>query len=371
MKKALLGVILLLAGALAGCASTGPVVSVIAIWTGEEGARFQRILDAFTAKTGIMVDYQGTRAVDQVLASDVAKGTPPDIAILSRPNDLARYQRAGDLQPLDEVTGPAREAADHQPWQRKDEGNRLYTVGVKTDKKSRIWYRSPRPPQPVPRTWGELTSLGGARWCLGVSSLSTTGWPGTDWVEDILLHQNDPGVYQQWVAGTLPWESEPVRRAWQTWGSAVIGSSPGITALLTDFSDATRQDCGLVRPAAAPRPGFVELPFPELVPGGPKVSEVAGDSAGRFTTKPAARDLIRYLATEGQRIDPPDLFVSGSSCFSAADLMPPAMTTAFYRSALEYLADPASLDTLLTRLDKVRVGIGHEEWLTVGCGSAR
>jgi len=369
------GIILLLAAVLTGCASGARHVSVIAIWTGAEGQNFQNILDRFRAETGIIVDYQGTRAVDQVLASDVEKGTPPDVAILSRPNDLAQYLRSGALKPLDEVTGPARDAADRQPWQQKDDQGRLYTITVKADLKTRIWYRSPRPPAVLPQTWADLTALGrdtvgGPPWCLGMGSLSTTGWPGADWVEDILLHQSGPDAYRSWAAGTLAWQSPEVRRAWQTWGSIVIGQIDGgdIAALLTDFGDATAQNCALVHQAATPGPGFVELPFPSFTPGAPKVSVVAGDSAARFTTNPAAEELMRYLAEEGQQINPPGLLTSPGLCFSAADLMPTPMADAFYRSALEYLADPGKLDTVLARLDDIRSSIARDEWLTVPCG---
>lgn len=373
--KVFFGVLLLLGSVVTACATAPGSVSVIAIWTGEEGRNFQRILAGFTAKTGIEVHYQGTRAVDQVLASDVEKGSPPDVAILSRPNNLDRYLRTGDLMPLAEVTGPARAAADRQPWQRKDAQNRLYTITVKADLKSSFWYRSDRAPETPPQTWDALTALargnpGLAPFCLGVGSLSTTGWPGTDWIEDILLHQAGPGTYQRWTAGGLPWTSAEVRSAWQTWGSIVLGRVQGgnAAALLTDFGDATKQNCAVVHQAASPGPGFVRLPVPNFSPDAAPVFEVAGDSAARFTDNPAAVELILYLADQGQQIDPPELLSLGKLCFSAADLMPTAMANAFYRSVLEYLADPGKLDTLLARLDNVRTSASPDEWLTVPCG---
>ena len=44
------------------------------------------------------------------------------------------------------------------------------------------------------------------------------------------------------------------------------------------------------------------------------------------------------------------------------------MTNAFYRAVLEYLADPAKLDDLLTRLDDVRASLDPAQWLPVSCG---
>src|SRR5690606_19846838 len=78
----LLLVPVLLAG-LAACSALGGggTVSVLATWTGGERTAFERVLNAFTAKTGIAVEYQGSRALNQVLLSRVQRGEPPDIAV--------------------------------------------------------------------------------------------------------------------------------------------------------------------------------------------------------------------------------------------------------------------------------------------------
>ena len=36
-------------------------------------------------------------------------------------------------------------------------------------------------------------------WCAGFDSDAATGWPGTDWIEDLVLRQSGPEVYDQWV----------------------------------------------------------------------------------------------------------------------------------------------------------------------------
>ncbi|WP_447007891.1 hypothetical protein ACRAKI_16065 [Saccharothrix isguenensis] len=58
----------------------------------------------------------------------------------------------------------------------------------------------------------------------------------------------------------------------------------------------------------------------------------------------------------------------GTFCFDASGLMPGVMRTAFYRAALEYVNDPARLDTVLAQLDTVRTNIGRDEWLDFPCG---
>ena len=35
-------------------------------------------------------------------------------------------------------------------------------------------------------------------WCVGIESGAASGWPGTDWIEDIVLRQAGPDSYNQW-----------------------------------------------------------------------------------------------------------------------------------------------------------------------------
>src|SRR5690349_21382391 len=101
---ALAAVTVLLAGSGAcGVGGDGAGVTVLASWTGGEATAFRKVLDRFTAKTGIRVDFQGTRALNQVLTAEVQKGTPPDIAVLPSPGDLASYVRRAAVRPLDDV----------------------------------------------------------------------------------------------------------------------------------------------------------------------------------------------------------------------------------------------------------------------------
>ncbi|NIH83243.1 ABC transporter substrate-binding protein [Amycolatopsis granulosa] len=417
--RTLAGVLLLVAACLTGC-GTGDgtrTITVLASWTGGEGAAFEQVLAGFTAQTGIRVRYQGTRAVSQVLASDVQNGNPPDVAVVPNPGELVTYVRAHNVYPLDDVLGAAAAEAYGPQWLQLQTAGQahLYGIAVKVDLKSIVWFDPARHGLPRPGTWDEFTAATGtAPWCLGLSAPPVSGWPGTDWVEDVLLHQAGPEVYRRWAAGQLPWTAPEVRRAWRTWGTmmaATVGDNPG-RVLLTYFGDAGKgmltdpQTCafehnGSFMLARYPDGGRA-LDFVAVPPAGPDVApgtyEVSADLAGMFTDTPASRALIRYLATPAaQEIWPRvtggsafsatrgvDLGVydgnpagrkiagtlrsGGTLCFDASDLMPAAMTSAFYRAALEFLADPGRLDTLLEQLDRIRLGVSPQEWLSVPCG---
>jgi alpha-glucoside transport system substrate-binding protein len=72
----------------------------------------------------------------------------------------------------------------------------------------------------VPTTMEELVALsdqivadGGTPWCIGLGSGDASGWPATDWVEDIMLRTQSPETYDAWVTNELPFDSPEVVNA--------------------------------------------------------------------------------------------------------------------------------------------------------------
>ncbi|WHT18509.1 extracellular solute-binding protein [Crossiella sp. CA-258035] len=375
----------------AGCTAprADAQVSLLASWTGPEEATFTEILNEFRKNTGIRVEYRGTRALGQVLKAEVAGGRPPDIAVLPGFGDLMPYIRQGQVRPVE--TAPA---ADNEQWRRLRQGGlaKQYAVPVKVDLKGLVFSRSPGPDRAE-----ELLAAGD--WCLGLESGATSGWPGTDWVENLLLQRAGSEVYQRWVAGDLPWTDERVRQAWTDFGR-VLGPRAA-AALFTDFWDAGRamfddppgcrreHQASFIatgyggRPAPVPEYGehFDFRPFPAF-PGAAQASPFSADLAARFTDNPAATRLLQHLAGHAwPQPGPPALAdrlrerLAGQDtlCFDGSDLMPVELRTMFYRAALEYVADRTKLDELLRRLEQVRRTLQDDQdrrysWVTVSCG---
>jgi alpha-glucoside transport system substrate-binding protein len=436
----LLVLVLAAAFALPGCG--GPAdpqtVTVLGTWTGNEQSGFEAMVRGFEQKYGIQVDYTGTRDSSAVLTSDLEDGNPPDLAVLSTPGQLSQLAAAGTLLPLDSALASAHLASEYGPgWLRlmQDTGpngvRHYYAIIVKAALKSVIWYD----PATLPArylavltsphlTWGQLMALsdtmargGTTPWCMGLEDSSSSGWPGTDWIEDILLHQSGPAAYDRWIAGTLPWTSPQVEDAWQIFGQ--IANTPGMVyggtraELLTNYGLAgqpmfdstpgcyldhegsfitafyTQDTLGSPgsggRSVAHPQPGtdFRFVPFPALTSAGQGAEEVAGDLLGMFRDTPAARELIAYLTSpQAQEAwikrpgsgaisvnnlvplrDYPDpvsralaqnLTHTSDVEFDASDSMPQVMENAFYTGILEYLDRPSQLGAILAGLDQVQ-----------------
>ncbi|MEO1823890.1 MAG: ABC transporter substrate-binding protein, partial [Candidatus Lambdaproteobacteria bacterium] len=120
--------------------------------------------------------------------------------------------------------------------------------------KSLVWY-SPENFEAggysVPNTMEELIALsdqivkdGGTPWCIGLGSGDATGWPATDWVEDLMLRTQPASVYDGWVTNDVKFNDPRVVAAIETFGKFAKNSKyvdGGMAAVgSTDFRDSPK-----------------------------------------------------------------------------------------------------------------------------------
>ena len=74
----------------------------------------------------------------------------------------------------------------------------------------------------VPRTWDDLIALtkqiadkDGTPWRIGIKADGATGWPATDWIEDIMLRTTSTDEYFQRAYGALPFTDPRVKHAFE------------------------------------------------------------------------------------------------------------------------------------------------------------
>jgi alpha-glucoside transport system substrate-binding protein len=393
---------------LAGCGVVGgapETVTVLGPWDpgGREGAAFRATLGTFTARTGIEVRYQGVRTVNAILRLSDLAGSAPDIAVLSSPAELARYARDGRLPRVRREAG-----VQDQQWLTLDDPARPYGVVLKTDLKSLVWYDpavgtvAAGPftswPDLVERSAQVRTRGGVTPWCLGVKSGAESGWPGTDWVEDILLHLSGTDAYVRWARGELAWTSDEVTGAWRAWRDLLNASGmipdASRTMLMTGWDEHPSTPCAMEHQGSFLRPdGWRFHPFPG------DGSAVSVDVAGLFHDRPAARRLLAFLASRdgqqewtgqagGKFFSPrsdldrtaayrgddlgraiADRLAGTARCLDASDFMPQAVGTAFSSAVLEFLSAPTeeSLGRILGRLEAVRQSVPRSDWLPNAC----
>ena len=100
---------------------------------------------------------------------------------------------------------------------------KFYAAPLGANVKSFVWY-SPKEFKEngytVPTTLGRAEALsdkiaanGKKPWCAGIESGDATGWPLTDWLEDAILRDAGPEVYDKWVKHEIPFNDPQIAGA--------------------------------------------------------------------------------------------------------------------------------------------------------------
>ena len=181
----------------------------------------------FEECTGAKVDYEGSREFETQLPVRLRAGNPPDIAYIPQPgllNTLVTTNK-GKVQPVAAAAVANVDKYYNPAW--KTYGTvdgTFYAVPVGANAKSFVWY-SPKmfkdKGYEIPTTWDELMTLtekiaadnpnGDIKpWCAGIESGEATGWPATDWLEDLMLRTTSPEDYDKWVDHSMPFNDPKV-----------------------------------------------------------------------------------------------------------------------------------------------------------------
>ncbi|MFD0021431.1 carbohydrate ABC transporter substrate-binding protein [Streptomyces sp. NPDC058382] len=389
-RALLLVLVLVLTAAGCGLSAPGgsdeePKVTILGPWTDDQERQFKEVLDGF----GIPYTYQGTAATREVLLAEVQAGNPPDIAILPGVGELVEY---ADEKRLKSLRGLYEPKEYGNPWQPRAEGidGELW-VPLKADLKSIVWYREDGGRLAPDRAPAPLDS-----WCIGMGDDGSSGWPGSDWIEDLILQGAGPGLYERWATGDLKWTDERVMNAWITWAGLLAQDREAAgRALMEDHRGPVGGHgllfgggCGLEHQGSFARAfygdrkdaaGFMDSA--PLLPGGSytlKAHEVSADFAALFGTSGAARGMIRRLASrDGQEdwgrkggVFSPNAAVPAKKgaverrissrlagqgvplCLDASDVMPAAVRDAFYEAVLLTVAHPD--EPVLDRLKDIQ-----------------
>jgi len=235
VERIAIGVVLatLAAGCSSGSGGDDTSVTVFGVWRGQEAEAFRAVLDQFEKETGISVRYTGSTSFITAIRERAAEGDPPDVAMFPQPGLLEDLASEGYVLPL-RTDVRSRAEANLLPAIAAigNTARGLDGVPYRLNVKSLVWY-SPSffeaNGYSVPTSWDELNALssqiaadGFTPWCLGIAAGDATGWPVTDWVEDIVLRQSGVDVYDRWVAGEIPFTDDAIGAAIESFGELVL-----------------------------------------------------------------------------------------------------------------------------------------------------
>lgn len=217
----------------------------------------------FESCTGATVKYEGSREFETQLPVRVKAGNAPDIAYVPQPGLLNTLvtNNPGKVIAVGDAAAKNVDQYYNEAWRTYGTvGDTLYAVPIGANAKSFVWYSPTQFKEKgyvVPTTWDELMTLtdkiaadtagqqGVKPWCAGFDSGTATGWPGTDWVEDMMLRTATPEDYDAWVQHKIPFNDAKVVAALDMAGSIlkndkyVNGGLGGVKDIATTpFTDA-------------------------------------------------------------------------------------------------------------------------------------
>jgi alpha-glucoside transport system substrate-binding protein len=401
-----------------GAASSGGAavgdVDVLGIWGSEELTKFEGMVDPWQKQNSSEVNFTGTRDITAVLATRVEGGNPPDIAIPAEIGLFKRFAAEGKLTPLSRCEGLEQKVKAEYPKDFVDlatVNGTLYGFFMKADTKATIWY-NPKvfnekgvKPLTEDSTFSDLMALsqklkdaGVTPWSMGVEAAAASGWPGGDWIQQILLNEAGPGVYSGLVEGQIRFSDPRVKDAWTKFGELVqtqgfvLGGPTAINA--TNFQQSTLPvfasppraamvylggfASGFIKDQysnAKPETDYDFFSFPGgAVTGGANIvyafnsdpgtcsllSYLAGADAqkrwvqaGGFTSVNKNVDLDAYPDAVAKK-QARQLLDAESFRLDLDDAIGGATQQAMFAAVTQFISDPSRLDTLLSNLDATR-----------------
>jgi alpha-glucoside transport system substrate-binding protein len=393
----------------------GTVVTMTGPFVDNDAVKFNNSVKAFEEKTGIDIQYEGSKEFEASISIRVDGGNPPDIADFPQPGLLEQFVKKGKVIDLNKVLDMDKVKANYIPsWldmatMKGPNGKIMAGIWGRVNGKSLVWYNKKAfdaAGYKVPSTWKELVDLenqimadGDTPWAIGIESGAATGWPATDWIEEFMLRTTSLENYDKWVTGELKFNSPVVRHAieemskiWFTKGMVYGGRSSIAT---TSFGDAPKVLFESPPKAWLHKQGnFITSFFPENLVAGvdydffylPSVDPqygrpvlVAGDIYAMFNDRPEVRMVMQYFATgasvenwvrAGGAISPhkdsklswysnevdrkvAEVIQNATSVrFDGSDLMPGSVGAgSFWKEITAYVSGTKTLDEALKAID--------------------
>ena len=381
----------------------------------QQETAFRADLKAFAATSGFTVKFTKAGSWDTEIKTRVAGGSPPDIGLFPQPGVMCDLSEQGKVLAFDDATVTTAKATLVPGFVESgtcDDG-KVYGLPSAVSVKSLLWYDQAAwkaTGEAFPETMDQLLSVtdtirdsGKTPWCIAAESGQATGWPITDWIEDLVLRTAGPEGYDKWVKGELKFTDPAVKEAFEyfqklafTEGNVLGGTKAIVSTNFQTGGNAlfrTPPGCYLFKQATfiAGAGGFPDDvlsaldtkvgvgAFPAKEAGNNPVL-VGGDLAAAFNNDKNTLALRNFIASKDngvevgkagyfsphktfdvalypsktlQTIAKDVLYSSSAARFDGSDLMPAKVGAGtFWTEPVKWLNGQEDLDTMLANIDK-------------------
>ncbi|PPF81267.1 sugar ABC transporter substrate-binding protein [Subtercola sp. Z020] len=239
--------------ALTGCSSSDPndpnasggsqaatvgtadgVVNITGTIVGDEATKLQQSWADWSKANNITINYTGDKDFEKNIGIKVQGNDLPDLAIFPQPGLLDDTIKSGKVQKATDSLTTLIKQNWSEDWANYGavDGTQ-YAAPLMASVKGYIWYSPAKFKEwgvEVPKTYDDLVALaktiqqktGQPSFCAGFNSGDASGWPGTDWIEDLVLRQGGTDVYDSWVKGDTKFTDPAIKSAFDEVGKILL-----------------------------------------------------------------------------------------------------------------------------------------------------
>jgi alpha-glucoside transport system substrate-binding protein len=336
--------------ALVGCTTANPgsgstsgtgghqTVTIYGPDTGTEATELNASWAAWSKANNITINYTGDGNFTTNIATKIQGDDLPDIGMFPQPGLLNAAIASGKVSTVSAATEASVKKNFSSDWQGYvSSGGKMYATPLDANVKGYIWYTPADFKKwgiTVPDNYadlvadvGKITSTTGApAWCAGFNSGTASGWPGADFLAEVVLSSAGPTVYDSWVKGKTKFTDASIDKAFTLLGqilqnpkyvNAGFGNVASINS--TAFGDVAAKvangSCAMTNQAtfleasfattktaagAIPKVGPTGDVWAFALPGvktGSHAVVGGGDFAAAFNSKAATQKVMTYLSS--------------------------------------------------------------------------
>jgi alpha-glucoside transport system substrate-binding protein len=202
--------------------NTSNTIEIMYAFTTDQESGFKDEVNAWAEENDVTVKFTQSSDFNSLINTRVQGNDAPDVALFPQPGIMLDMADQGLLADLSDVVDQSDlDALIPGALETGQVDGTQYAIPMSINVKSIVFY----PKQAAeaagftaaPETYDDLVTLsqtiaatGTTPWCFGIESGPATGWPATDWVENLMLINYGSDVYNQWVNHEIPFNDQRV-----------------------------------------------------------------------------------------------------------------------------------------------------------------